>query len=432
MNLARLNPLSSFSASDDADTLCMAPVETSTSVTVSEFDMESLDQAVSGSMQVSEAMASMSFTVGDLREINGRNQTISAATEEMLTTINEISRTSNECVDRTQKCREAIDTSVDAITQGIQDMQRISTLMESGTTQAASLRGASQSVGKIVQMIQDIANQTNLLALNATIESARAGEAGKGFAVVANEVKDLSQQTANATRQIEEQIKAIMHGIEEMHGSMQQCNEAVSKGNEQIHIVGNELDVLQSTINETDSLVTSTASSVTEQSAAMEEISKSIHHIAELTQKSSDHAEEALDKVSNVDSIIEKQFTSLEKLNIENYVLYRAQAEHFLWKKRLADLLVGRSKLDASELSSHHECNLGKWYDEASSNPSICTLPEFAQLESPHRDVHQHGKEVARLIAAGQREAAVEAFHKMDQASHQVIELLRKILSQVS
>src|SRR6202023_2187394 len=51
--------------------------------------------------------------------------------------------------------------------------------------------------------------KTNLLALNATIEAARAGEAGKGFAVVAGEVKALAAQTANATKEIAQQISSL-------------------------------------------------------------------------------------------------------------------------------------------------------------------------------------------------------------------------------
>ena len=73
-------------------------------------------------------------------------------------------------------------------------------------TNVACLVEASQRIGGIVALIRSIAEHTNLLALNATIEAARAGEAGRGFTVVADEVKELSNQTAKATKDIEAQI----------------------------------------------------------------------------------------------------------------------------------------------------------------------------------------------------------------------------------
>jgi methyl-accepting chemotaxis protein len=78
---------------------------------------------------------------------------------------------------------------------------------------ASELGASSAEIGGLVVLIDGIAKQTNLLALNATIEAARAGESGKGFAVVAHEVKQLAQQTAEATADISSKVELIQGNV---------------------------------------------------------------------------------------------------------------------------------------------------------------------------------------------------------------------------
>ena len=116
------------------------------------------------------------------------------------------------------------------------------------------LSEAVAEISKIAALINDIASQTNLLALNATIEAARAGDAGKGFAVVANEVKNLANQTARATEDINGHIA-------EIQGTTQ---EAVHSVQEIANVVGN-----------VEQMSTALASGVEQQSAATGEIARS-------------------------------------------------------------------------------------------------------------------------------------------------------------
>ena len=96
----------------------------------------------------------------------------------------------------------------------------------------SKLAQSSQDIGAMIKVINSIAEQTNLLALNATIEAARAGETGKGFAVVANEVKDLAKETARATEDISEKIKAIQNDSVDAASSIREIDSIVVQINE--------------------------------------------------------------------------------------------------------------------------------------------------------------------------------------------------------
>lgn len=122
-----------------------------------------------------------------------------------------------------------------------------------------SLADAANRIGEVVNLIQDIAEQTNLLALNATIEAARAGDAGRGFAVVANEVKALATQTANATREISDQISEIQNSANAAAGA---------------------ISVVDSVIQEMSNIATVVASAVEEQNAAVNNIAESVNRAA--------------------------------------------------------------------------------------------------------------------------------------------------------
>ncbi|WP_237152787.1 globin-coupled sensor protein [Oryzibacter oryziterrae] len=134
-------------------------------------------------------------------EASSNVQAVAAATEELTSSIGEISRQAA--------------SAAQAAGSAAADVRKTA-------ARIGELSHAAQKIGDVVELINNIAGQTNLLALNATIEAARAGEAGKGFAVVAAEVKQLADQTAKATSTIGQQISDIQNSTQ---GSVQAVNE---------------------------------------------------------------------------------------------------------------------------------------------------------------------------------------------------------------
>ncbi len=126
-----------------------------------------------------------------------------------------------------------------------------------------TLSKAGISIAEVVDLISTIAEQTNLLALNATIEASRAGEAGRGFTVVANEVKTLAGQTARATQDISDRIKAMQ--------------DATRVATQAIQAIG-------TTVGEVDQITHAIAAAVEEQGATTRSISQNMHDAADGTE----------------------------------------------------------------------------------------------------------------------------------------------------
>ena len=185
-----------------------------------------------------ETTRAMRETVGGATVVAHSLSTVAAATEELAASVAEISR---------QVAQASIATG--------EAVQRTTTTRD----HIAGLSGASQEITEVVRLISYIAGKTNLLALNATIEAVRAGDAGKGFAVVASEVKQLAQQTAKATDQIERQVRSI-------HAATAEAVSAVAAVGESVQGV--------------NVISTAIAAAVEQQGAATSEIAQQVQSVA--------------------------------------------------------------------------------------------------------------------------------------------------------
>ncbi len=119
------------------------------------------------------------------------------------------------------------------VLSSVRGMYRIDEAVRRAAELVERLGSQSLEIGRVVDVIQEIADQTNLLALNAAIIANQAGESGKAFGVVANEVRGLSERTARSTREIFQLVKKVRDGVQRSVELVNEVREAAGAGVQQ-------------------------------------------------------------------------------------------------------------------------------------------------------------------------------------------------------
>ncbi|MCC9608733.1 methyl-accepting chemotaxis protein [Blastopirellula sp. JC732] len=239
-------------------------------------------------------------------ETTHQSSDVAAASEQMSMTMSSMAAASDEM---TMKIRyvasatEEMTTCIAEIAKNAADASTVAgeaaNLAHASDVTITELGEAATDIGKVIQVIQEIAEQTNLLALNATIEAARAGEAGKGFAVVASEVKDLAKQTAIATEEIRAKILGIQGSSDNAVESIQQITGVVRRVHEISRTIASAVEEqnvttreIATNISQTSNATESIATGIAQSAQASGEISRNINGVSRSNLQTSQGAQQ--------------------------------------------------------------------------------------------------------------------------------------------
>ncbi len=220
-----------------------------------------------------------------IQQASGANEQ-SAAITQTSTTVDELKTIAEQSVMRAQEVANASQRTVEVSHNGQQAMQdtigsmhEIKARVEGIAENILALSEQTQQIGAIISTVNDIAAQSNILALNASVEAARAGEAGKGFAVVAVEVRNLAEQSRQATAQVRAILSDIQKATNATVMATEEGTKGVDEGAQLARQAQQAIEQLTTVIQDSAQAATQMVAGGRQQAAGVEQVALAIQQI---------------------------------------------------------------------------------------------------------------------------------------------------------
>ncbi len=372
--------------------------------------------------QLQDAMVSLHIFSEEIaagnNDLSNRTEMQATNLEETACTMEELTSTVHHNANNSQRAQQLASEAKFSAEQGGDVVGRTIDAME-------DINDSSSKIAEIIGTVDEIAFQTNLLALNASVEAARAGEHGRGFAVVATEVRNLAGRSATAAKEIKKLIQDSMENILTGTNLVVEC--------------GQTLQQIVSDVTNVDSIIAEIACAGNEQAAGIDQVNQSITHLDEMTQQNAALAEQTSSASLTMSNRTRKLNELIARFNLKEpdqvapedggkLDFNSARTAHLSWKMRLRDFLDGKESLRSKEVTSHHDCELGKWiYSQGMK--LYGDMQEMQKLEKEHARMHEHIKKVVEAGNADNHQVAEALMSDIEPLSREIVTLLNKIES---
>jgi methyl-accepting chemotaxis protein len=261
-----------------------------------------------------ESTELLASSVADLSAFTtGQSQTLTkqaAALQETQVTAQEIKQTSlvaaqkAEAVIQVTDRAESVSRSGElAVEQSLKALFDMRAQVEEIAARIASLGDKTVQIGDITQTVKDLADQSNMLALNAAIEAVRSGEHGRGFSVVAREIRNLADQSIQATNRVREILEDVRGAVGGAVSITERGSGRIESGLAEVKTTGEKLTELSAIVKENSAVVRQINAAVGQQNAGVAQIFSAItdqNRMMEDTMKRLSQTENAVKTIEEV------------------------------------------------------------------------------------------------------------------------------------
>ncbi len=248
-----------------------------------------------------------------------QSESINSALQE----IKVMAESSRGVENKAKQAEQGMQVAVSALREGDEAMNRtvegISEIRETVSETAKKVKRlgeTSQKISRIVNLISNFAAQTNLLALNAAIEAARAGEEGRGFSVVAEEVRDLAEQSATSTAEIEQLVEEIQSQTNEVVAAMETGTEQVVTGTKLVQNAREKLNQIAMVSKQVNSIVREIAIAANTQTKTSDHMGETMQGIAAIATDTSKQSEDVARSFSELLQVAQDLQVSVSQFKV--------------------------------------------------------------------------------------------------------------------
>ncbi|MFQ5587232.1 MAG: methyl-accepting chemotaxis protein [Nitrospiria bacterium] len=246
------------------------------------------------SSSAEQISANTSSISSDTTQVSDSMNSVAAAIEETSVSIKDISKNAEEGAEMTRSAMEMAALA----------SQTINTMEE-----------AALDIGKVTDVIQNIAQQTNLLALNATIEAATAGEAGKGFNVVSNEIKILADRCAASATEIAEKIAEMQTTAQKAVSVVANVSKAIGGVSQTAENIAAAVEQQSHTSNEVSESLSVTTRNTNSTSSSIQELAVGASAMSKSTTEMVGKIGEVVAHINEIDTSIQKTNQGVQQIN---------------------------------------------------------------------------------------------------------------------
>ncbi|MFM5843570.1 methyl-accepting chemotaxis protein [Aeromonas sanarellii] len=233
----------------------------------------------------------------------GQVDLVATAATEMASTVAEIARNATQTSQATQQAIGRARQGDREVDHTINAIQQVAGTLVDTRHLVDSLHQDTEAVGEALNLIKQISDRTNLLALNAAIEAARAGESGRGFAVVAEEVRALASRTQQAADDIAQMLSRLRQGANQAVTAMHMGTEQAGLSVTEARRAGSELNVIVDEVRKVSDMTAQVATATEEQRYVTDDIQHNVMSIREVYEAHRQHSETLQQHSAELDTL---------------------------------------------------------------------------------------------------------------------------------